>query len=154
MIVSDSTTLIILFDLKRTELLSNLFDKVTVPEAVYRELTAKTSVDLPNFMEIKPVAQRSELETLMRLLDRGESEAILLAMELKRPLIIDEKKGRKIARQKGVEILGLLGILYLNVKKGFLTIEEAREFLDAARNHGYRIAERLIDEMLEKLINS
>ena len=151
MIVSDSTTLIVLFDLKWTELLSNLFDKVTVPEAVYRELTAKTPVDLPDFMEIKSVTETSELETLTRLLDRGESEAIILAMELKSPLIIDEKKGRQIARRKGVDILGLLGVVYLNVKKGFLTIEEAREFLDAARNHGYRIARRLIDEMFERL---
>lgn len=151
MIVSDSTTLIILFDLQQTELLSNLFDKVILPEAVYRELTAKTPVDLPDFMEIKLVTETTELETLTRLLDRGESEAILLALELNLPLVIDEKKGRKIARLKGVDILGLLGVVFLNLKRGFLSVEAAREFLKSARNHGYRIADRLIDEMFEHL---
>ena len=41
MIVSDSTTLIILADLNRFELLTNLFDEIIIPKIVYQETNAK-----------------------------------------------------------------------------------------------------------------
>lgn len=45
-------------------------------------------------------------------LDKGESEAIALDIELKaNRLIIDERLGRKIATQSGLSIIGVLGIL-------------------------------------------
>ena len=151
MIISDSTTLIILFDLQRLELLSNLFGEVLIPKAVHNEISIKKKVVLPKFMKVKEVNSCDKLDTLMMLLDLGESEAIALALELKMPLIIDEKKGRKIALQEGIKILGLLGVVYLNIKKEYLTVEEAKAFLDDALSGGYRISQHLIDEMFESL---
>ena len=151
MIISDSTTLIILFDLQRLELLSNLFGEVFIPKAVHSEISVKKEITLPNFMKVKEVHSSDKLDTLMMLLDIGESEAIALALELKMPLIIDEKKGRKIAMREGIKILGLLGVVYLNIKKEYLTIEEAKAFLYDALSHGYRISQYLIDEMFESL---
>ena len=151
MIISDSTTLIILFDLERMELLSNLFPKIIIPFAVYEEISVKKSIDLPVFISVQEVMPSEKLETLKKLLDLGESEAIALALELKSKLIIDEKKGRKIAMNQGLEIIGLLGIVYLNIKKGFISKEEAESFLGDALIHGYRISEKLIEEMLLKV---
>jgi len=151
MIVSDSTTLIILFDLNRIELLSNLFTKVTIPSAVYDEISAKKTIQLPKFMSVQKPQKSELLETLKLVLDLGESEAIALALELESKLIIDEKKGRKIAMKQGLEIIGLLGIVYLNIKKGFLEKDEAKAFLDEAINHGYRINQKLIEIMFQKL---
>lgn len=147
MIISDSTTLIILFDLDRVELLSNLFPKVIIPSAVYEEITVKNSLLLPQFISVQEAKECEILETLKLVLDLGESEAIALALELDSKLIIDEKKGRKIAMKQGLEIIGLLGIVYLNIKKEFISLEEAREFLDDALVHGYRISQKLIDGM-------
>ena len=151
MIISDSTTLIILFDLQRLELLSTLFSEVLIPKAVYDEISVKKEITLPNFMKVKEVHTCDKLDTLMMLLDSGESEAIALALELKMPLIIDEKKGRKIALQEGIKILGLLGVVYLNIKKEYLTVQEAQAFLADALSHGYRISQYLIDEMFDSL---
>jgi len=151
MIISDSTTLIILFDLERMELLSNLFPKIIIPFAVYEEISVKKSIELPAFISVQEVRESEKLETLKKLLDLGESEAIALALELKSKLIIDEKKGRKIAMNQGLEIIGLLGIVYLNIKKGFISKEEAESFLGDALVHGYRISEKLIEEMLLKV---
>ena len=86
MIMSDSTTLIVLFDLQRLELHSNLFEKVFVPKALHQGITVKSEIELPAFMEVPTVTLTKE---------------------------------RKIARKKGIEILGLLGVIYLNVKRGF-----------------------------------
>jgi len=151
MIVSDSTILIILFDLKRLELLSNVFNHIIIPQAVYDEITVKNPIELTSFISVRKVTDTELLNTLTSLLDRGESEAIALALELKKPLIIDEKKGRKIALHQGIKIIGLLGVVYLNIKKGYLTKVEAKDFLDDALEHGYRIFQKLIDEMFLKV---
>jgi len=151
MIVSDSTTLIILFDLKRLELLSNVFDHIIIPQTVYDETSVKKPIELTSFISVKKVTNTELLNTLTSLLDRGESEAISLALELKKPLIIDEKKGRKIALHQGIKIIGLLGIVYLNIKKGHFTQNEAKVFLEDAIKHGYRISQKLIDEMFLKV---
>ncbi|MBU1668451.1 DUF3368 domain-containing protein [bacterium] len=151
MIVSDSTTLIILFDLNRMELLSNLFPNIIIPSAVYSEISVKRSIELPTFITIQKPKESETLETLKLVLDLGESEAIVLALELQSKLIIDEKKGRKIAMGQGLKIIGLLGIIYLNIKKEFLTKKEAKEFLDSALSHGYRISPKVIEGMFQKL---
>ena len=147
MIVSDSTTLIILMDLDRWELLGDLFDRVIIPEAVYRELTVGQEVHLPGWITVETVSPSAKLETLNMLLDPGESEAIALAIEKDMGLIIDEKKGRKIAMREGIAIIGLLGVVYLNIRRGHLTIDQARTFIDEALAHGYRIAPSLIEAM-------
>ncbi|HFS85276.1 MAG TPA: DUF3368 domain-containing protein, partial [Epsilonproteobacteria bacterium] len=98
MIVSDATALIILMDLERTELLSNIFETIYIPDGVYREISAKGAITLPSFIKKRDIEENSDLTLLMKLLDRGESEAILLAKQMQLGLIIDEKKGRKIAQ--------------------------------------------------------
>ncbi len=151
MIVSDSTTLIILLDLDKMDLLSNLFPKIIIPEAVYQEISFKKPLKETRFIEVRQAKKNELLETLTMMLDQGESEAIALAVELKLKLIIDEKKGRKIAMNQGIEIIGLLGIIYLNAVKGFLTITQAKAFLNHAIDHGYRINQKLVDNMLAQL---
>ena len=151
MIVSDSTTLIILFDLEQIDLLSNLFAKVYIPSTVYKEISVKKEITLPFFMEVVEVEHTADFISLNKLLDEGESEAILLAKKMKLGLIIDEKKGRKIAVNYGVKIIGLLGIIYLNIKKGYLTENTAKMFLARALDHGYRINQKLISEMFKNL---
>jgi len=150
-IVSDTTTPIILMETGRWELLSNLFYRVSIPKAVYEELLCKDEGSLPDFFEIIEIRDDPMLETLKMLLDRGESEAIVLALRLGQPLIIDEKKGRKIARRYGIEIVGLLGIVYLNVKKGRLDAKGAFEFLDEVQERGFRISESLLQRMKQKV---
>ena len=151
MIVSDSTTLIILLDLDKIDLLSNLFPKIIIPEAVYQEITFKNPLKETSFIEVRQAKNSELLEALTMMLDKGESEAIALAVELKLKLIIDEKKGRKIAMNQGIEIIGLLGVIYLNAIKGFLTITQAKTFLSNAIHHGYRINQDLVDNMLMQL---
>jgi predicted nucleic acid-binding protein len=101
--------------------------------------------------EIREIHDFSLLKLLDSLLDLGESEAIVLALERKSKLIIDEKKGRKIAMVQGLDIIGLLGIVYLNIRQQYLTPEEARAFLQEALEHGYRISPKLIETMFAKL---
>ncbi len=152
-VVSDSTTLIILNDLNKLDYLKNLFSKVYIPQKVYEEISYKKEFLLPSFMEVIAINESEQLNELKMLLDDGESEAISLALEKKLPLIIDEKKVRKIALNLNIQILGLLGVLYLNIKKEYISKDEVKKFLKIAKNMGYRISQKLIDDILEKLIN-
>jgi len=150
-VVSDSTTLIILYDLDKLKYLKNLFTTIYIPPKVYEEINFKYIVELPEFIQVIQPQNYIKIDELKFLLDDGESEAIALSLEKKLPLVIDEKKGRKIAKNLSIKVLGLLGILYLNVKKKFLTKEEAIKFLNEAQKNGYRISKQLIQDMLEKI---
>lgn len=62
-------------------------------------------------------------------MDRGEAEAIALAEELHADhLLIDERKGRRLAQQQGLPVLGLLGVVLL-AKRAKL-ISSARALLE------------------------
>ena len=64
MIVSDSTTLIILFDLNRVELLQNIFSSIFIPKSVHGEINFKKNIELPSFIQVanpKKTEQLSEL---------------------------------------------------------------------------------------------
>jgi len=150
MIVIDSTTLIVSNNLGRLNLLK-VFNQVYIPQKVYEEVNFKKDFILPDFIKVKRIETNELYFYLTKLLDEGESEAITLAKELNLPLIIDEKKGKKIAKNLNIKIIGLLGILYLNYQKGFITKEEIKSFVDDAINNGYRISQKLLDEFWENL---
>ena len=153
-VVSDATTLIVLEKRGRFDLLKNLFHEVLIPTSVFNEINHKGTILLPAFMQTKSVTQDNELANLKHLLDDGESEAIKLAKDHSLPLIIDEKKGRKIATNMGLKIIGLLGVIYLNIKRGYISKDEAKTLFDEISKDGFRISNKLVSDMFESLPES
>jgi len=150
-VVSDSTTLIVLSDLDKLVYLKNIFKTIYIPPKVYEEISFKKEFVLPKYIKVVQPKDSEQLQELKMLLDDGESEAIALALEKELPLIIDEKKGRKIAKNLSLDILGLLGVVYLNIKKDFISMDDARDFLQKAKSNNYRISHKLIEEMFDSL---
>ncbi len=152
-IVSDTTTLIVLGKLDRYDLLENLFQKIYIPQEVMREVSKKSDgiskkINAHRLFEIKQISDFSLLRLLDGLLDLGESEAIVLAKELHMILLIDEKKGRKIAKSMGLDIIGLLGVLILNVRKEKISKEEAVVVLEAIKALKFRVSKKLEESFL------
>ena len=152
-IVSDTTTLIILGKLGRYDLLENLFSKIYIPQEVIKEISIKSDgvyeeIGKSRLFELKEISDKALLMLLEGILDRGESEAIVLAKELELILLIDEKKGRSIAKKMGLEIIGLLGILILNVKKENISKEEAVVILEEIKALKFRVSQRLEEDFL------
>lgn len=143
-IVSDTTALIILSKLHRFDLLSNLFERVVLPKVVYEELTVKESVELPDFFEIHQ--QSTPISFDLLVLDAGEAAAIALAEQLQLPLLIDEKKGRRIAQARKLVIFGTLGLIIANTKRGYLTQDEAIQLIDRLASVNFRLSESLLTE--------
>ena len=150
MIISDSTALIILNNLNRLDLLK-IFKEVYIPKKVYEEINFKNDFLIPDFIKIKQLKNKDLYFYLTKILDEGESEAITLAKELNLPLIIDEKKGRKVAKNLKIKIIGFLGIIYLNYKKELITKEEISSILNKAIENGYRISKKLLYEFWKNL---
>ena len=152
-IVSDTTTLIVLGKLDRYDLLENLFKKIYIPQEVMREVSKKSDgiskkINAHSLFEIKQISDFSLLRLLDGLLDLGESEAIVLAKELHMILLIDEKKGRKIAKSMNLDIIGLLGVLILNVRKEKISKEEATVVLEAMKALKFRVSKKLEESFL------
>ena len=155
-IVSDTTALIILGKLDRFDLLKNIFQKVYIPKSVFTELSQKDDgihkmIEENKLFCIKEVTDIETFKLLYGVLDSGETEAIVLARELQMILLIDEKKGRMIAKNMGLEIIGLLGLFLLNVKKKYTSKEDVREMLERMNTLNFRISTRLYEQFLDKL---
>jgi len=149
LIISDSTTIITLLNIDRLDVLSNIFSLVYIPKKVYEEIVIEEQIVLDEaFFVVKEIEDIKLYRLLLKSLDAGESEAIVLAKEMELSLIIDEKKGRKIASNLGINIFGFIGLLILNYKNGLLTQEDTLDIFYTAKEQGFRVGMRLEREFL------
>jgi predicted nucleic acid-binding protein len=65
------------------------------------------------WINVENVKNRIAVESLSIALDKGEAEAIVLAMEKDAMLVINDGDGRRIADSLGLKITGTVGILLL-----------------------------------------
>lgn len=160
-VVSDTTPIISLIKINRLDLLEKLFQEVLVPDAVYRELTTNQSfsaeaeeVKKAKFLKVSPVQNKQSIQILQAVsgLDDGESEAIVLAGEKQSDvLIIDERRGRKVAQQLGITITGTVGILVQANYEGMLSKADAKTCMNFLKQSNIRLSENLIQDALDMM---
>ena len=152
-IVADSSPLISFAILNKLNILNQIFDEIFIPTAVYDEITKKNkphSQQLKNFAinRVKQIQNRLAVQLLQKELDIGESEAIVLAIENNiSDILIDEYKGRKIAKAQGLSPIGTIGVLLQAKNKGL--IKEVKSELDKLVANHQRISQQLYDKALE-----
>ncbi|MFM2295873.1 MAG: hypothetical protein RLZZ350_2286 [Verrucomicrobiota bacterium] len=129
-VVSDTSPINYLLAIGQIDLLPRLFGKIILPAAVVAELQAADAppgnrrwlAELPVQFEIRTATHPDSALTL----DAGECEAIALAEELHAAAVLmDEKKGRAVARQRGLPVVGTLGVLEKAAALGWLDLEVA-----------------------------
>lgn len=155
LIISDTTSLIVLEKQNQLPLLCKLFDEVIIPQAVYEELLIglepNKTIKACACLKVENVIYSKRLQDLLIILDLGEAEAIELAISKNLPLIIDEKKGRKIAKNFGLIVTGLAGILILATQKKILSVTQSKRMLEQSIQNGYRLSETLHQQVIKKL---
>lgn len=141
-VVSDTSPITALLAVEEADLLQQLFGEVIIPNAVETELR-RTHPVLPGWLRVRSPHSTTKTDLYARSVDRGEAEAIALAEELHADhLLIDERKGRRLARQQGLPVLGLLGVILLAKRAGL--IASARKLLeDLDREAGIYLADEL-----------
>ena len=129
-VVSDTSPILNLATVESLGLLRHLFHEVVIRPLVAEELVRHGVPVASEWMQVVGAQDRGELAKLRQQLDAGEAEAIVVAVEIKATLIlIDEQRGRRLASEHGLEVMGLLGVLA--EAKGRGLIPECKPLLDA-----------------------
>ena len=152
-IISDTSPLVCLLHLNKISILKDLFVNVIIPTAVFNELISAKIIDETflqsnPFIQLKTPLNKKEVEELRKILDAGESEAIVLSKELNADLLlIDEDRGRKFAIKYGLTIKGILGVL-LQAKERKL-INKVKPLIDRLQSEiNFRINKNLLQKIL------
>ncbi|KAB8330987.1 DUF3368 domain-containing protein [Scytonema tolypothrichoides VB-61278] len=153
-VVSDTSPICYLLLIDHIKVLQELYGVVIIPQTVADELNAPESPSVvrdwiakpPDWLQIQPIETLQNLE--MEKLDPGEREAILLAEKLKADLVIlDDKAARRVGLERGLTIIGLLGILKDAAKFGLLDL---RTVFDDLREVGFWVAPSLLEQLLKE----
>lgn len=154
LVISDSSTITNLIQIGELSILEKLFSEITIPRKVYEELATyenhKVQIDFLDWIIVDTVQDTAAVARLAEVLDLGEAEAIVLAQETNADfLVIDERKGRKVAEELGINIVGLLGILIRAKKAGYIT--QLKPLLDQlVSSVGFRVSRKLYERVLSE----
>ena len=131
-VVADTSPLRYLVQIEQVELLPRLFAKVFIPAVVSDELLHHSAPEaVRNWMSSRPGWLAVSLvaapdDPSLQALDEGEKSAIALGLYLAADLIlIDDRRGAAVARGKGFEVTGTLGILDLAAHRGMISMVDA-----------------------------
>jgi len=124
-VVSNTTPIISLASINRLDLLEKMFGKIVISEAVYNEIKAKQHYgysEIDNiFIEVQKITGYLYKDFLLKELDAGEAETIILAKEINADFVImDENLGYKIANNVGLTAIRTLSILLKAKEKGHI----------------------------------
>jgi predicted nucleic acid-binding protein len=151
LVISDSSPLIALLNIKHVDVLSNLFGRVVIPPAVADELSSDARPQaIRDFIASPPawlqVEHPKSIETIPGL-HLGEIEAISLAIELNADLVlIDERKAYAEAKARNLNAIGTVRILERAAAENMLDLKDAFEQL---MKTDFWISRSLLDERLK-----
>jgi hypothetical protein len=154
-VVSNTSPIFYLSTISPLDLLYQLYEKIFIPRAVFNEIThvgntdiSAVAVPFTDWIKIQAATDQEFIRRLRSTLDPGEAEAIALAVELKADrILIDERMGRAVATQVGLQVTGVLGVL-IAAKRNNL-IQEVKPLLEALIEQvGFWIDTQLYIEIL------
>ena len=161
-VVSNTSPLLNLAIIVQLELLRQQFGEILIPKAVLEELRVEEMLPgsahlrealVSGWLQVREVNNPSLVQLLQRDLDRGEAEAIALALLLDADwIILDERDGRRIAKSFGLQVTGILGVVIRASRNGQisslpLVINQLRE------EAGFHIAQNLLSQILKEETN-
>jgi len=152
-IISNTSPILNLAIIDKLFLLQKQFGEILIPPGVLEEL--RIEEELPGsyiireairleWIKVQRVESLSLIQILQRELDKGESEAIALALQTQaEKILLDEREARRIAKSVGLQVTGLIGIILHAQDRGDLSSasETIKELCEKA---GFRIAPQLL----------
>lgn len=149
-IVSNSSPLIALAKIEKLDILrcevvipNAVFDEITIPKKEYVKKLYKWGKD-----KTIDVKNKKAVEYLELIIGKGEAETIVLGEELNADaVLIDDLKARRIAKIRGLNVIGTIGVLLDAKEKGF--IGELKPLLDMLIKKKIRVSKELYDHALE-----
>jgi len=155
-VVSNAGPLIALARIESTDLLPRLYGRITIPPSVRSEI-ADTERERPgvetfesaDWLLVRSTSDPSAVQVLRQNLDAGESEAIVLSLDIEADvLLMDEALGRRIATKRGITLSGTLGTLLIAKEENL--IDEVAPMLDRLVQTGFRMSDTLYHGVLKQ----
>ena len=156
-VVSNSSPICYSILIDQIHLLHNMLGTLTVPESVIDELSHQKApkvvrewaVQLPVWVKVQTV--QAEPDPELNRLHPGERDAIVLAQHIEADLIIlDDKAARQIAKERGLQVTGLVGILDEAATRGMVNLLDAVERISQTT---FRVSPILLKRLLERNFN-
>lgn len=151
-VVSDTSPINYLLLIDEIDLLPCLFQQIIIPDEVRKEMLDPLApltlqqwiTNPPSWLTVQSV---SRVDTTLNVLDLGEQAAITLAQTLSADLlIIDESLGRRVASDRGIPVIGTLGILDDAASQGLIELVDA---IARLQQTNFRVSRRIIQKLLE-----
>jgi len=144
-IISDTSCFIILSKIGEMDLLEKVYGQVITTE----EIAIEYGETLPVWVEVVSVKDKMRQQLLEFQIDKGESSAIALALEIpESTIILDDFKARKVAKQLGLTITGTLGVI---IKAKLLgKIESIKPILEKIKETNFRISTDIENQALKE----
>lgn len=156
-VVSNTSPIRYLICIDEQDILPQLFGRVWIPTSVFQELTDQSApAHVRTFMRVPPgwiewQEVRCPAGHSLDHLDVGERDAIWLTEQIGADLLlIDEKKGRLTALERGLNVIGLLGILKLAAVRDNVDLPDAIEKL---LHTNFKVSPSLIQHILHSIVS-
>lgn len=134
-IIADSSCLILLSKINELNILQLLFGEIIITKEIQQEFNKP----LPDWVIIRSADDERVQKILESSLDKGESSAIALAVELENSLLIlDDKKARNMAAQLHLDYTGTVGIIIDAKQNGYIT--SVKEVLHKIHQTDFRLS--------------
>jgi predicted nucleic acid-binding protein len=156
-VVSDTTPLNYLILIDAAQVLPAIFGRVYAPPEVVAELQRSRRPELepvrrwasspPKWLIVRKPAEIDQ--SLPAKLGRGEVQAISLAKEIAADkTLLDDWDARQAAKERGLEVVGTLGVLEEAAKRGLIDIEEMIKDL---KETTFRASEQLYQSVRDRV---
>ncbi len=156
-VVVNTTPLIALSHVGQLDVLKRLYGEIIIPEAVYRELSAKEesvckkAVDSAlDWIRVNKIENQMAKVMYKTQLHDGEVEVMILSKEIGADVvIIDDANAKKHAKYLALPVTGTLGVLIKAKQQGYII--ELKPILYQMVQNGIYISQKLIDMCLEQV---
>lgn len=158
--VFNSSPVIFLFKLNLLETSFSLFKKNYVPAGVIDEISDGENKDeeaIHHILEstkvlIRTVKRNLFYEKLRKNLGKGETEAILLGLEINSDndyVILDDKAARNKAISYGLNVKGTIGILRMFYQRGLLNLPPDDVYQELI-GYNFRVEKKIFESVLKE----
>lgn len=156
-VVVNTTPLIALSHVGQLDILRKLYGEITIPEAVYRELSVKTKSTCKKavdsslcWIRVEKIKNQMAKSMYKTQLHDGEVEVMILSLEIGADVvIIDDANAKKHAKYLGLPVTGTLGILIKAKQEGY--VYELKPILRQMVENGIYISPKLIEMCLKQV---
>lgn len=145
LVIADSSCLILLSKIDELDILRANYERVIIT----KEIAGEVGTQLPGWIEISEVGDKTLQLLFEETLDLGEASALTLAFEMPGcTVILDDLKARKIAAKLNLRVTGTIGVLVKAKKRG--TIRSVKPIFEKIMETDFRISDRILIEAIKE----